>query len=404
MIKIKSFVILGIVIILYSNFFTAFCVNYIHDTGKYIPLSKDLYVIFLIFTFLYLTLKVKSYLKVNRYIFAFLLCMSVAYIYSSDGIYNKTYNLRRITLPLIIFTIFSNINIKTCDHSFYFKFIKYNFILFCLFGILEYFNTRFFWDYLISVNKYWAVNSVESHGMVDFFTDGGRLYTSDTLAFFGFKMRRMISFSLEPTTFAAFMLFCFTIFLYHKKYILTSLALLFGILTLSKLFIIGTILILIQKLFNLYNKFYIYFGTLILFCICKYIYQLTFNIHGSFSHLKGFYTGFLLLKEQPFGFGLGIAGNRGSQYISTMHGDFGGESGLGNILAQVGILGLFYLFIIIMFYFKIYKSKSLDNNNKNISFALITQYLLNFYLSASSLGVLSFYFIFAHLGLTWRNK
>ena len=130
MIKIKSFVILGIVIILYSNFFTALCVNYIHNFGKYIPLSKDIYVIIFIFTLIYLTLKSKSYLKVNIYILSFLCCMSVAYFYSSDGIYNKTYNVRRIILPLIIFTIFSNIKIKTCDKSFYFIFIKYNFILF----------------------------------------------------------------------------------------------------------------------------------------------------------------------------------------------------------------------------------------------------------------------------------
>jgi hypothetical protein len=154
----------------------------------------------------------------------------------------------------------------------------------------------------------------------------------------------------------------------------------------------------------LYNKNFIYLGTLILFFAAQYIYKLTFNIHGSFSHVKGFYTGFELLKNNLLGFGLGIGGNKGSQYISTMNGDFGGESGLGNILAQVGIIGILYLFIILMFYSKISKFQSLDNNEKRTGLALITQYLLNFYLSASSLGVLSYYFIFAHLGLIMRNK
>ena len=217
-------------------------------------------------------------------------------------------------------------------------------------------------------------------------------------------MRRMISFSLEPTTFAAFMLFCFTIFYYYNKFSLALIALLFGSLTLSKLFIIGTVMVFLQRLLNLYSKTYLYLGTFLLLYISRHIYLLTFNVHGSFSHLKGFYTGFELLKEQPLGFGLGVAGNRGSQYISTMNGDFGGESGLGNVLAQIGVLGLFYLFIILILYTRILKSKNLDKKNKNLNLSLITQYLLNFYLSASSLGMLSFYFIFAHLGLSLKRK
>ena len=187
MIKIRFLLILGITVILYSNFLTAFFVNYIHINGKYIPLSKDFFIIILTVALFFLNSREKKIIKLNIYILLFFLLIAISYIISNDGIFNKTYNLRRIIMPLIIFSIFSNINIRIDGRSSYFVFIKYNFFLFCLFGIVEYFNTRLFWDYLISINRYWSVNSVESHGMVDFFTEVVVYSQVTRLLFLGLK-------------------------------------------------------------------------------------------------------------------------------------------------------------------------------------------------------------------------
>ena len=86
-----------------------------------------------------------------------------------------------------------------------------------------------------------------------------------------------------------------------------------------------------------------------------------------------------------------------------MNGDYGGESGFGNVTAQVGFLGILYLLILFFLYRKIYQHRSKLSNK--ISLSLIVQYLLNFYLSASSMGVLSFFFIFSYLGIHYgRNE
>ena len=106
----------------------------------------------------------------------------------------------------------------------------------------------------------------------------------------------------------------------------------------------------------MYNPIYLLLGTITLFIISHYISIKTEKLHGSFSHVKGFYSGVTLLADHPFGFGLGVAGNRGSSDISTSLGAFGGESGFGNVTAQVGYVGVYYvliLFILIVSFLKI---------------------------------------------------
>jgi hypothetical protein len=174
-------------------------------------------------------------------------------------------------------------------------------------------------------------------------------------------------------------------------------------LTFSKLFIIGCILVFFQKFFRLYHPGFLILGTISLFFFSQYIALKTDKLHGSFSHIKGFYSGITLLSDHPLGFGIGKAGNRGSLGVSTMNGDYGGESGFGNVTAQIGFLGLLYLLILFFLYKKIYQHRSKQSNQ--ISLSLIVQYLLNFYLSASSMGVLSFFFIFSYLGIHYgRNE
>ena len=157
-----------------------------------------------------------------------------------------------------------------------------------------------------------------------------------------------------------------------------------------------------QKLFRLYHPIFLIIGTLILFLISHFISIKTEKLHGSFSHIKGFYSGVTLLSDHPLGFGLGVAGNRGSSEISTSTGNFGGESGFGNVTAQIGYVGVLYLFILYFLYLKFYKNKK--NVNSQICLSLIVQYLINFYLSASSMGVLSFFFIFSFLGMNYSRN
>jgi len=389
-------------VILYVNLLTALLVN-ISPHAKYFPISKDLFVIIALF-FLLLCIQKRNYkILLDKYILLFLLLLSIYFIVTDESFFNRVYNFRRLALPLIIFTLFMNLKLDLKESEIYSRFLTANFLVLVTFGLFEYFNTNFIWKTLIDINLYWNLNATQDSSELDSFTSGGRLFTSDSIAFLGYKLRRMISLSLEPTTFAAFILFCSTLFLYERKYFLYALSIICGFLTFSKLFIVGCILVLFQKLFRLYHPAFLILGTILLFFLSQYISHNTDKLHGSFSHIKGFYSGITLLADHPLGFGIGKAGNRGSLGVSTMNGDYGGESGFGNVTAQVGFLGLLYLLILFFLYRKIYQHRSKLSNQ--ISLSLIIQYLLNFYLSASSMGVLSFFFIFSYLGIHYgRNE
>lgn len=401
MIRKIHIVFFSICIILYINIISALLLQHLSDLSAFLPVLKDVSIFILLATVIYFLRENKFKIIINKYHFLFVFLILFCFFATNEAILNRIYNLRRIILPIIIFIIFSNLKFTVKDKNIYFKFMIYNFLIFLIFGLFEYFFTNFFWKTFIDINLYWNKNIVDVSKKIDIFTEGGRLYTSDTIAFFGYKFRRMISISLEPTTFATLMLFFSTLFIYNKKYILFFLCTICGFLTLSKLFIIGVFLVIFQKVFRLYNPVFLVLGTIILFITSQFIAMKTDKLHGSFSHVKGFYSGVTLLSDHPFGFGLGIAGNRGSSNISTINGDFGGESGFGNVTAQVGYVGLLYIFILFRLYCKFYKYK--DYKQNQICLSLVVQYLLNFYLSASSMGVLSFFFIFSYLGMNYRR-
>ena len=345
MIKTLHIIIGMTLIMLYSNLLSAILIN-ISPQARYFPLSKDIFLIISFFVS-FLCLNKRNYkVLFDNYILLFLLLLIVLFVITDESIFNRVYNLRRIVLPLIIFILFMNLKLDFRESKIYTKFLTTNFLVLAVFGLFEYFNTNFTWKTLIDLKLYWNSNATQENFEYDPFSQSGRLFTSDSVAFLGYKLRRMISLSLEPTTFAAFILFCSTLFLYNQKYLLYALSLICGFLTFSKLFIIGFILILFQKLFRLYHPVLLILGTILLFFLSQYISHKTDKLHGSFSHIKGFYSGVTLLAEHPLGFGIGKAGNRGSLGVSTMNGAYGGESGFGNVTAQVGFLGILYLLII----------------------------------------------------------
>ena len=177
--------------------------------------------------------------------------------------------------------------------------------------------------------------------------DSGHLYTGDLLMFFDDKSRRMVSVFLEPTHFASFLLIFFGLeLIFFQRYISAFIIFIFGCLTFSKFFIISALLMYMVHLrgrCSIWLHLLLFVG---IFAFSSFIYNEVGLTFGFLAHLIGFYTGLELLIDFPFGVGVGVGGNRGDIEWSSEAGTFGGESGMGNIFAQVGIFGFLHLYIL----------------------------------------------------------
>jgi hypothetical protein len=169
----------------------------------------------------------------------------------------------------------------------------------------------------------------------------------------------------------------------------------------SKIFLVSVFVVLFYKYIDKKPKFYpLIFASIILYFGAEYLYQTFGKVHGSFAHLFGYYTGINLLVDNPWGFGLGMAGNRGFLDLNSIMGENGGESGLGNITAQLGLFGLLFPAILfaIMKLTKYEWRRSMKPAYLGV-FVMVFTYFINFYLSAASLGMSGNIMVFILAGL-----
>ena len=392
-----SFILLSI----YSLVPLSFLMNF--------QLIKDFILFFCVFLLCYSWLE-RGEFKIKRDLFFFLILLytSILFVFCflSDASFKfLIYNFRKIISLFILFILFKNLFIEKESFNKLLKYINSLFIVFFVFGLIDFYFGMYFWDSIFNLSGFWNSNSTD-FAELNSFSDSGRAYSSDLYFLTGGKNRRIMSFFLEPTTYASFLSVALAYnVLISKKKVFILFILLSGVLTFSKFFIFSIFIIYTILYFKRIRISLVIFFSFVLFFISKYLYETFALFHGSFSHFNGFYTGFNLLKENIFGFGLGVAGNRGESPISTMNGEFGGESGLGNIMAQIGIVGFIHTLLLLLI---IHKFSILYKYTRNANFqfilAIMLCYYLNFLLSASSLSLTSqgIYFIFAGIGLNTK--
>ena len=279
-------------------------------------------------------------------------------------------------------------------------------MLACLifFGLIELSFGDSVWNYF-NILEYWNANPTGVERF-DNLRHSGHMYSSDLIYITGEKVRRMVSVFLEPTHFAAFLLTIFNIqLIIFRKYFSSILIFIFGVLTFSKFFVIGAILsigVFLKGRASLTLHMMLF---IVVAAISIFTYAYVGLAFGFLSHLIGFATGLELLLDYPFGIGVGVGGNRGQEGWSSESGSFGGESGLGNIFSQVGIIGFVHLYILL----KIAREfdslfKSSNNRLFLLAGSLLFCYMLNFYWSASSLGTSGAIFTFILLGIIHGQK
>ena len=244
-------------------------------------------------------------------------------------------NIRRCLLFLLLFLsglIFRRLrSVKAENVS---RSLEVTLVIYAGIAIIEiFFGEKYF--NLISIIDYKALLGWDYEGF-----EYGHFRSSDFSVFGTQSVPRLLSIFLEPTFGSAFLATCFIWFSALKRKLLYAYMCLFlGLLTFSKYFLVGVAIYSFFRVFPRASAFWV--------CLigCSLVYILgavTFDIrsYGALSHARGLYTGVNIMIANPLGLGLGGAGNMPRDVIpEIVNGEFGGESAMGNILAQLGLLG-----------------------------------------------------------------
>lgn len=372
------------------------------------PALKDLFLIF-IFSFLSLSAivsgKIEYYYRKIFYLTAiYFLFVLFSFVKTDATLTFSLMNIRRIFEWMVIIFTFSLISLRLEQYRILLKVTYYLGLLIFLFGLVGMIAPVQIWDEVFELPKFWNESDFATTPIESIKEGGGKTYTSDLVFITGEKTRRMISTYVEATTLGIFFTFLFTYAAFTKllpnKLLFLAVSFMGGVLVFSKSFMVS---VLVVAFFSIYRRLSIaayYFGFALLLVVGFYIYHKIGKVHGGLSHIIGFYTGLELLIDKPLGFGLGMAGNRGQASVGVVNGLNGGESGLGNVTAQIGVLGLFTLYIIHTI-IKTFKRNYRETGSMEYYaiFVVTVNWAVTYFLSASSLGLTGNYIFFIFIGL-----
>ena len=374
------------------------------------PAAKDMFFFFILFIVMLYLMKKKTIDKSNLDLFALaffmLLGVGISFVVSPASLSFKIFNARRILEMYLIVLTFSLLPISAKSHKILIKTIVYIGVFVALFGFLEMVLPISFWDSFLQLPKFWQAGDYESVSWTSIWNARGR--TSDLRFLIGRDFRRMFSTYAEATMLGIFFSFLATYIAFSKKFkyknyyfLLFTIA---ALLVFSKAFLVSLFVIAIYKIIrkpSLY-PFFLISGT---FLLAGFIVATSLGkVHGSLSHLMGFYTGIELLLDKPLGFGLGMSGNRGMLNFPSM-GTFGTESGIGNVFAQTGIVGFISLVFFITILKKFRKLYYITYNEEYFAiFVVAVNWFLTYLFSVSSLGFTGNAVVFVFIGLFLSSR
>jgi hypothetical protein len=331
----------------------------------------------------------KFYINKKRFVLISLFCLFLGITFISilqvrGRFFDVIYICRRYLTPLIVILTFSSININVDTLNVYIKKVSY-FLL--LFGLFEYFLCNIdFWDTIIKLPGYWIATG--DRWARDSVVGSGRFFTWDLFLLTGGTTRRMVSSFAEPTNFASFLVSIYIIFKEKIKenIIIVILILICAILTISKaavlvIFVILPFIKFFKYLFSQFKYSNIYLIMFIAMYLVSSIFDVFGFISGPFSHIIGYYTGINNIIHGHFGgYGLGRAGNFSDHSID----DAGGyESGMGGMLAQLGIAGI----IFVLFFYVLIRYLECNEKINHTPIMLIIIWGFIFIFSESSFGI-----------------
>jgi hypothetical protein len=274
-----------------------------------------------------------------KWALALAVCFMLFSLWSPSALNVAVLNLRRIVYLPLLFLVILLLPWTEGQVARMFRILVGTSVLVALFGLVERALPDAFWTELLRVDDYTAATSVARFGNIGFH-EGGRFFNWDFEPWLGRPLRRLVSTYVEPTTFGAGMAAALSVLLArhargHRVGWMVAVVALAGALTLSKAFLLYLLVLAAWRTLgwpgptNIVSLVLagLVFGSL----LTKAGYT-----ESTFEHASGLTEAVAHLMEgQWLGVGLGGAGNYGDQAN-----DLGGESGLGNVIAQAGLLAL----------------------------------------------------------------
>ncbi len=309
---------------------------------------------------------------------------------SSADVASIALNLRRLLLfPLLsLAVIWAQLSPKQV--ALLLRLILGTTLIVAVFGILEYFAPDALWSDYFKVVNYFSSNPFDPFGALPF-RESGRFFTWDWQDWTGGPVRRAVSTYLEPTTLAAALMcgVCLAAAASRAREPIVSLKIVLliacGILTLSKSFGLFLIILVLYISWGIPSPRRLLSLT-VAGCAIALAAQSLDLTEGMFAHVGGLATAINhVVKGNLLGDGLGNAGNYAAEGSDL---GIGAESGLGNLLAQVGIVALLYVIWIQQLATDVLKSARKRQDRSGVFFAaMVLGWYVSFLFSASSLGI-----------------
>ena len=342
----------------------------------------------------------------------FILLLLVEFIVSPAPVFSRILSIRQFMLPFICFFFGSSLRISEKETDSIMDFIIKASILIAIIGLIESFILPDFW--LKVPMKQFQINK----GTTFSFYCGVPLnfYTWDLYPFIGTVARRMVSIFGDPIITGHYLLLGFVfsdvrIKEKWKKDIVKLFLLIASVMTLCKGAIIGFIIYYIYKLFKKFSypdiKKLIIIGIIAIVPIYYIVYYLVSKYASMSSimiHLNSLQKG--LNNSGILGNGLGVAGAVTSVVSSNTDESITGDSYIGVLGAQMGIVGIIlYLLIWIYVGIKLLYLYKVNNDKLYLlaSFLLITLLIESFF-AESAIGIVGTGMYFITAGIMYKRK
>jgi hypothetical protein len=322
----------------------------------------------------------------------------VGFVLSGAPISDRIVNLRRHLSLFLVLLIFREYGTGFRSERSYFQFLKPILVVLWVFGITEYFLPDEFWNNLVGITGYWSSLSLDPFS-TSTIGESGRFYSWDLEALMG-EVRRMVSLYFEPTTMAAFFVacMCFSFIGYPRERLWTWLIAGLGLLTISKFFMMSVPLAVAVVALRDRLRNYMFLGFVTASIVISVSVIALGADAGALAHLKGISSlAEMVVQKKWLGLGLGAGGNYAASDLETS--DIGTESGFGNIVAQLGLMALVYIFLLNNLYVTLLNCYRRTKDPRfAAAIAALLCWTLSFFLSASSLGFSGNSFVFILIG------
>jgi hypothetical protein len=273
-----------------------------------------------------------------RWALAMVMAYTLAGLADPSGLLLTAMNLRRLVLVPLLFVAMLAVPWGAVQVDRLFRIVVVSSAVVAVLGLVERAAPEALWTDWLDIDAYTAASNLDRFGQIPF-ADSGRYFSTDLETVLGAPLRRMISTYLEPTTLAAAMAVLLTLALArrargHPSLPLIVLAAVAGCATLSKGFIAYLLMLAVWRVAGVPAPRHV--GAMLLAGCGLALLAHQSRLEGPLEHVAGLASSLRELAGGAWlGHGVGAAGN-----LSDLGNDTGEESGLGNVMAQVGVLAL----------------------------------------------------------------